>query len=226
MYNLIILIFINISILSIQHKNTNKQKIIYLIRHGTTSYNKKENLRVRGRSNISLSNEGIEEIQNLKQFLKDINLGQIISSPLERAKQSAKIIGENKTIIEEELINEMYFGDWENEYYKNLYKNSTDDEWYLKPNNVVIPNGETFYAVLDRINKFLIKFWESNENIITVVTHGDLTSLFALIFMNFSLDKFWTMYMQNGRISKIIMNNIGDYRIDYWNLKPNKIGGD
>ena len=32
------------------------------------------------------------------------------------------------------------------------------------PEKLIIPEGETFYSVMDRLRLFFVKFWESDEN--------------------------------------------------------------
>ena len=41
----------------------------------------------------------------------------------------------------------------------------------------MIPNGESFYSVMDRLKKFLEKFWQSDEEVCTIVTHGAVITL-------------------------------------------------
>ena len=42
----------------------------------------------------------------------------------------------------------------------------------LFPNVITLPQGETFYSVMDRIRLFFVKFRESDENEFTIVSHS------------------------------------------------------
>ena len=81
----------------------------------------------------------------------------------------------------------------------------------------MIPNGESFYSVMDRLRKFLERFWQSNEEVCTIVSHGAVTNLFALLIMQAPLTQFRTMYMSGCGVSKVIMKDISTFAIDYWN---------
>ena len=70
---------------------------IYLIRHGKTSWNK-ENL-IQGTKDIPLSPEGRKEVTELAQKINLNKIDLILSSPQKRAKETAKIIANNKKTI-------------------------------------------------------------------------------------------------------------------------------
>lgn len=64
---------------------------IALIRHGSTSWNKEG--RAQGNSNIPLDQDGINQAELLAKRLSSDDWNHIYSSTLERAKQTALIIG-------------------------------------------------------------------------------------------------------------------------------------
>ena len=78
-------------------------------------------------------------------------------------------------------------------------------------------NGETFYSVMDRLRRFLVRFWESDEEVCTIVSHGAITNVLSLMLIQAPLEKFWTMYMSACGVSKIKMKGISDFSVLYWN---------
>ena len=68
--------------------------ILYLVRHGETLNNKND--LIQGRKEADLSLKGIEEAAKLKDLIKSLNIDRVISSPLRRAYDTAKIITDNK----------------------------------------------------------------------------------------------------------------------------------
>lgn len=68
--------------------------ILYLVRHGETAKNKYG--LVQGQTECDLSNKGIEDAKKLVPLVKDIKVDVVISSPLKRALDTAKIITEGK----------------------------------------------------------------------------------------------------------------------------------
>ena len=63
---------------------------LYIIRHGETEWNVSG--RMQGSTDIPLNEKGIRLAQVTAEGLKDVSFDLAITSPLERAKQTAEII--------------------------------------------------------------------------------------------------------------------------------------
>jgi broad specificity phosphatase PhoE len=85
------------------------------------------------------------------------------------------------------------------------------------PEKLIVPEGETFYAVMDRLRLFFVKFWQSDEEVCTIVSHGAITNVLSLMFLQAPLEKFWSMYMSACGVSKVQMKSIYSFTIEYWN---------
>lgn len=68
--------------------------ILYLVRHGETVTNKSG--LIQGQRDVELSDKGIEEAEELKDLISSLDIDIVISSPLKRAIDTAKIITDNK----------------------------------------------------------------------------------------------------------------------------------
>ena len=79
------------------------------------------------------------------------------------------------------------------------------------PSRLLIPNGESFYSVVDRFRQFLFRILKSDEDNICVVTHGTNLNLLGCFMFDAPFKKFWNFYMS------AVMNDIDDIRIKYWN---------
>jgi len=66
--------------------------MLYVLRHGTTSANEPGQERIRGWSQIGLSDEGRKAVHDSAQVLKGRGITQIISSDLPRAAETASIV--------------------------------------------------------------------------------------------------------------------------------------
>ena len=148
---------------------------LYITRHGKTQWNIEG--RFQGVQDSPLVDSGIRDANDLSNHIKDINFSKVYTSPLGRAKQTAKIVFKNKEIIEDSRISEMNFGVFEGMkkddidlHYHDLY----DNLWNHPEQFTKCPNGgETFLDVKKRIVDFLeeIKQYDENENVF-IVTHG------------------------------------------------------
>ena len=131
--------------------------ILYVIRHGETAWNKVR--RLQGQTDIPLAEEGIRLAKETGIGMKDIPIDLVISSPLQRALQTADCIteGRNIPILTDERIQEISFGDWEGEslidstilpadYKKQFYENPLYCE--------VPPHGNSITHVIQKSTDF------------------------------------------------------------------------
>ena len=151
---------------------------ICLIRHGETDWNNIGKLQ--GREDIPLNKNGIEQINNVVKYLKYNNWKIIISSPLSRAKMSAKIISKeigNIKIYEENDFIERDYG---------KVSGMTIEE--RKAN---FPNGncegiEPMETLKNRTVTAIMKYLKKYENNdIIIVSHGAvINSILAYLSEN------------------------------------------
>lgn len=154
---------------------------ILFVRHG------KDDDRYRGGwSNLNLTDEGVEQVmelaKHLKKYKEEYNISRIVSSDLQRALTTSKIIAKelNLSITKEEAIRETNNGDLAgmlNEEallnYPGLFFSSLDmDEAY--------PNGESPREFYVRIKEWFERFVDEHKNDkenILVVTHGGVINI-------------------------------------------------
>ena len=67
---------------------------LYVVRHGSTLMNEQDY--IQGSINISLSDQGIKQANDLKEKVKDVSFDICISSPLKRTIETANIIVDDK----------------------------------------------------------------------------------------------------------------------------------
>jgi len=141
-----------------------KKKIIYLVRHGETNFNTDPVPRVRGRINVPLNDAGIAHCKAAGDFLANENIGKIYYSAIPRAKQSADCIVQQHNgpveLIEEPLVIDISWGIYEGKTYMEAFGDEKGGDLMFHPEKLIVPEGETFYAVMDRLRLFFVKFWE------------------------------------------------------------------
>lgn len=147
-------------------------KMIYVIRHGQTDWNLKEI--IQGNQDINLNNHGKSQAIELKRKLEGIKFDYIISSPLNRAVETAKIATDNKIDIRiDSRLRERGYGELEgnSQYCLKDFNCSADELWnynlnYSKYGVEPINNFiERVYNVLEDIKK-------EKFNTILISTHA------------------------------------------------------
>lgn len=111
-------------------------KIIF-IRHGKTAGNLEK--RYIGRTDEPLCDEGISELRS-KQY-PDCDI--VISSPMRRCIETAKIIYPNKQVTAYDDLRECDFGDFEGKNYIELSGNADYQNWIDSGGTAAFPNGES-----------------------------------------------------------------------------------
>ena len=180
---------------------------IIFLRHGQAINNTKRVLA--GRTpGVPLTEKGIDQAQKAAKFLEDMNISAIYSSPIERAKNTADIIGKHNSIdvrIDDRLI-ELDMGKFTGMPYDEIFSSHGNVFMkFYKGELEIAHNGvETFADVKKRILGMVDHVIENHpdENVV-LVTHMDpikamlstvvsLTpeNLFELIIANASLNIF------------------------------------
>lgn len=141
---------------------------LYVVRHGQTVNNKLR--KVSGKTETILTNKGIEEARQTKEKLKDVNFDLVFSSPLIRAKDTAKEITDNDIIIDQRLI--------ERDYGLNeemLIENTNPKELWDYNLNYNDHQGETVQEILNRVNLLILDLKNKYpDKTILLVTHSGI----------------------------------------------------
>ena len=184
---------------------------IFLVRHGKDDGNYRG-----GWSLVPLTEEGINQVKKLAEFLntqKDYyNIEKIISSDLERARQTTNIINEKLNVNVEftERLREMNNGkiagmlnkDVE-KIYPGLYYNTLRiDERY--------PGGESPIEFHDRIIKDFKNIVKENKNHnnIMIVTHSGVINIIYRYINNMEWsNKIKSIKVSNASIYSLILDN-------------------
>lgn len=148
---------------------------LYVIRHGQTDWNVSG--LYQGHTDIPLNSTGIKQASILYEKLKDINFDIVLSSPLSRAYDTAKICLSDRNIpiiIDNNLI-ERSFGELEGFSSAN-FTDCNNDLLLDYSQNYSGHNVETIHDLFKRVHSFLddllVKYADKN---ILLATHNAVT---------------------------------------------------
>jgi broad specificity phosphatase PhoE len=146
------------------------------VRHGETEWN--ERRIIQGHTNSSLNETGREQARALAESLRELGFDHIVTSDLDRAKETAFIIGEVLELRPESdvLLRERSFGEYEGRPTDDLSSDLTgiEENVYVNP-DARPPGGESFRDVVARAQRFLQRAddeWPTAR--LLVVTHGGM----------------------------------------------------
>lgn len=157
---------------------------IHLVRHALTAENTEG--KYIGQTDVEASKEGLAQVKDLMQQGEGYPAADVvISSPLKRCLQTAKLIYPNKEPVIMEDLREYDFGDFEGHTADELKDLDTFKTWIsgAQPDTPV-PFGESQTEFNNRICSCFVKIIEgiikSGTGSTVIITHGGIiTSLMA-----------------------------------------------
>jgi broad specificity phosphatase PhoE len=149
---------------------------ITVVRHGETEWN--ERRIIQGHTNSSLNETGREQARVLAESLRELGFDHLVTSDLDRAQETAFIIGDVLELRPESdaLLRERSFGEYEGRPTDDLSSELTgiEESVYVNP-DARPPGGESFRDVVARAQRFLQRAddeWPDSR--LLVVTHGGM----------------------------------------------------
>ena len=204
---------------------------IYVIRHGQTAWNKEEIFR--GRSDVPLDETGLKQAEFAGEYLKEIRIDAIYSSPLSRAWQTAEKIGQLHDLKVNLLggIVDMSFGNWEGRSLKEIQEidQETYRMWREEPHLVKLPGGETLEEVKVRSMAALEEVIQRHSRkTVVLVSHRVICKVLICAILGLDNSHFWQITQDTTAIN-LIRYKEGKYILSLLNetchLKPLKEQG-
>jgi broad specificity phosphatase PhoE len=151
---------------------------ILFIRHGPTEWN--QDGRIQGHTDVPLSTAGRDQVASWR--LPPGFLGfDWISSPLTRARQTARLLGVPNCAMDDRL-REANWGDWEGRNLKDLRvelgEALTKNE--RRGLDLQVPNGESPRMVRDRLSEWLAEAAQARRPLVAVCHNGVLRAAYSL----------------------------------------------
>lgn len=149
---------------------------ITLIRH--TSVDVEQGI-CYGQSDVPLAESFSIEAEFIKQKLQQEKFDAIYCSPLSRCVKLAKHCGYETPILDKRLL-ELNFGDWEMKAWEKI-SDPQLQRWYDDWINEKPTNGESFQALLSRVEDFLNELKTLPHQELAIFTHAGVIRSAAVI---------------------------------------------
>lgn len=169
---------------------------ICLIRHGETDWNVRGI--IQGLTDTELNERGVKQAQKCAEYLSNEKWDAVISSPLNRAKQTAKIIADQldmKVQIMEEFIEKDY---------GRLAGLSLQQQVQLNTDKQTAVTRKHIFCGLEHLQL------NKNRAKILLITHGDVIQL---ILSTLFSDGIFNSLVKNASLTEI------EYQDDIWKVK-------
>jgi broad specificity phosphatase PhoE len=161
---------------------------------------------------VVLNARGKEQARAAGRHLAALRPLRILTSPLERARGTADIIGEETgcPVENAEALQEIDCGEWTGKAFDELHKDSRWKDWNDARAVTRLPGGEMMIEVQARIARYiesLRRLYESARLIL--VSHSDVIKAAILFHIGLSLDLFSRIEIAPGSISTLVIGDWG-----------------
>jgi probable phosphoglycerate mutase len=154
---------------------------IYLIRHGETEWAK--NGRHTGRTDIALTDTGREHAGFLLPIFDEVKFTRILSSPLQRALETAKLAGLTSRVESDKELLEWDYGDYEGLTTQQIRDRVPGWSIWTHP----CPNGETIDQISQRAGRVVATLRSSPGNV-AIFSHGHFLRVLVSRWIGLSAD--------------------------------------
>jgi len=161
----------------------------YLIRHGSNDFF--SHTLVGRTPGIHLNEAGKREADELANALAGENIQKILTSPLERCRETAAPLAAKLQIPAEvsDALLEVNFGDWTGQKFKELDALENWRQWNTFRSGHRIPNGESMPEVQQRITSLMIDLHRNfPDHRIALFSHGDPLRVAMIYFLGAPLE--------------------------------------
>jgi len=176
---------------------------LFLARHGESIWNAEG--RYQGRQDPPLSERGVAQARLLAAQLQTNRIDAIVSSPLQRSLETARICAETlgPRVVADANLTEISHGQWEGELLADVAQRWPHllAQWRNAPAEVRFPDGESLYDVNARLAAFLSAAPEYGKRLLAV-THDVIIRLAMLWASGKPVSTFNEVHSDNAALSE------------------------
>jgi broad specificity phosphatase PhoE len=182
-----------------------KQTLLF-IRHGQTTWNVDH--RLPGQlPGVALNETGHKQAARLAESLTVLPISAIVSSPLERARDTAAYLAKGRDLeilLEPELM-DTNVGPWAGQKIEELSRNDPAWKAYVKDPKVAPEGIETFPQVQQRVVA-AVERWRAQDHLgayVAFVAHADVIKLLVAHYTGLEVGRAGSIFIDNASVSLV-----------------------
>ncbi len=161
---------------------------------------------------IHLNEQGRRDAGRLVERLEEVPIARVLSSPLERARETAAPLADSHGIDLEfsAALQEIDFGDWSGKSFEQLHE-QPQWRWFNEfRSNTRIPGGEMAIEVQARMAAELTRLGhEARDEVVAVVGHADPLKMALVLYLGMPIDCGFRLAIAPASVSVITVQDWG-----------------
>ena len=181
---------------------------VILARHGRTTANATGILAGRSKG-VHLDDRGQEQAAAAAGRLTELTLAAVVTSPMERCRETARLLAPDQRVVSERRLTECDYGDWTGRPLRDLAKEPLWRTVQAHPAGVVFPGGEPM-AEMSRRGVAAIREWDTRlgaehgpDAVWLAVSHGDVIKAILADALGMHLDAFQRIVVDPASLSVV-----------------------
>ena len=160
------------------------------------------------RAGVHLNGVGRRQAATLAERLSDLRIDAVVSSPLERAMETAAPLAaaHHREVQAVPELTELDFGEWTGATLDALTPDPVWQRFNAERAATRVPGGETMADVQNRVVDALLTLEQQHQSAtVAVVSHGDVIRAALLKALGMSLDLFDRIEVMPARVSVLLI---------------------
>ncbi len=186
------------------------QTDLWIVRHGETEWSKSG--QHTGRTDLPLTSEGERSAVALRPTLENLRFDLVVSSPRQRARRTAELLGFTDVVVWDDLV-EWDYGDYEGRTRVDVHKERPG--WSVWTDGS--PGGESPDQVSRRVDEVIARCREV-KGVVLMFAHGHILRSLAARWLDHPIVLGANLELATTRIS-ILSHDRGAPTLELWNAR-------
>jgi probable phosphoglycerate mutase len=182
--------------------------LLLLIRHGDTDATGK--VLVGRTPGVHLNQAGLAQAEGLVERLKEIPIGALYSSPLERALETAKPLARARdlTVQADSGLLEVDYGAFTGKSLKQLQRTDQWKRLHARPGDFRFPGGEALHETQARVVGTLERILNAHpKDCVAAFSHGDAIRTGIAHLLGVHLDLYQRIHVGTASVSALLLGD-------------------
>ncbi len=194
-----------------------------LVRHGDPRLPAEGKVFLGSRSDVPLAPEGISRMERLREHLENFPLDRIVTSPLRRARESATLLAEGRSLAVEvdPALREIDLGEWDGLPFATV--RARDPEGFAERGRRLAdfrpPGGESFRDLAARVAPHLTHLLATSSGNLLLVAHAGVFHAMICTLLNLPLERLFLLTQSYGGVH-LLDDLRGEWRVKRLNWSP------